>query len=129
MDFLARYATGKFIKEFVPNLFSKHTKKHHPEIVTKQMERVATNHIDGLTTGMLAMTHRKDRAKVLENTDCPVLIILGKEDTAVPLEIGLNQCSLPAISDVHILETGHMAMLEEPATAVDLVRSFSQKVW
>lgn len=44
-----------------------------------------------------------------------MLFILGKYDNAVPLKDGLEQCSLPDLAYIHILENaGHVGMNEEP---------------
>ena len=61
------------------------------------------------------MMARPDRTGVLKNSRLPVLFILGKYDNAVPLKDGLEQCSLPDLAYIHVLESsGHMGMREEP---------------
>jgi pimeloyl-ACP methyl ester carboxylesterase len=60
------------------------------------------------------MIRRPDRISVLRNFTGPVLFITGEEDAAVPLAQTLQQCHIPALTHLHVLEnTGHMGMLED----------------
>jgi pimeloyl-ACP methyl ester carboxylesterase len=62
-----------------------------------------------------AMMQRPDRTDLLRTTNLPVLFIMGRHDTAVPLADSLAQCYLPQLAYIHVLErSGHMGMVEEP---------------
>jgi pimeloyl-ACP methyl ester carboxylesterase len=72
-----------------------------------------------------AMILRPDRTNVLKNYSRPVQFIMGKFDNAIPLEQGLQQCHLPGLSYIHILDhSGHMGMWEEPALSNGFLESF-----
>jgi pimeloyl-ACP methyl ester carboxylesterase len=71
------------------------------------------------------MIMRPDRTSVLKTSKVTVLFILGKYDTAVPLNDGLQQCYLPPLSYIHVLEhSGHMGMQEEPNQAAEMITNF-----
>jgi len=89
----------------------------------------ATNFTDtALVQYYEAMIARPDRIQVLKNFPNPVLFIIGEHDKAVPLQSSLDQCYLPAISHVHILENAaHMGMYEQTAKAnLALINFLSQ---
>ncbi|MGH2563842.1 MAG: alpha/beta fold hydrolase, partial [Ginsengibacter sp.] len=76
-----------------------------------------------------AMIERPDRTNVLKSFKKPVLFIIGKQDNAVPLKASLEQCHLPAISYIKILQnSGHMAMWEEKRTATTFLFEFLNSV-
>jgi pimeloyl-ACP methyl ester carboxylesterase len=53
------------------------------------------------------------------------LFIIGKDDHAVPLEASLQQCHIPAISHILILDrSGHMGMWEEKEKSTGFLLKF-----
>lgn len=68
---------------------------------------------------------RPDRTDLLRHTKIPLLFVLGKWDTAVPLADGLAQAHLPNAAQVHLLQaSGHMGMREEPQHANKVLQEF-----
>jgi pimeloyl-ACP methyl ester carboxylesterase len=125
IEFIQQNGPAKFLAQSIPNLFSERTKKEQPELVGKLLARF-TNFIgQSLVNYYQAMMVRPDRTHVLKNFPRPVLFIMGKHDTAVPYEQGLQQCYMPGLSYIHTLEhSGHMGMWEEPVRSNDLVDAF-----
>lgn len=125
IKFIGDNGAKKFLEQSIPNLFSEETKKQHPGMVSNFLTRF-TNFSAGSLVGYYeAMILRPDRTYVLKNFSRPVQFIMGKYDTAVPLEQGLQQCHLPGFSYIHILEhSGHMGMWEEPDLSNELLKSF-----
>lgn len=112
--FIQENGAAPFLDTMIPNLFSSLTREKNPGLVNES-KKVK----DNFSTGSLvryyeAMIERPDRSEVLKNSKIPVLFIMGKYDTAVPVEDGLRQCHLPENAYIHILrKSGHMGMLEE----------------
>jgi pimeloyl-ACP methyl ester carboxylesterase len=125
IEFIQQNGAAKFIEQSVPNLFSEETKKHQPEMVRKILSRY-TNFIgQSLVNYYQAMMVRPDRTHVLKSFPRPVLFVLGKHDTAVPYEQGLQQSYMPGLSFIHTLEhSGHMGMWEEPVLSNDYIEAF-----
>ena len=114
IDFISKNGTEAFLKTSVPNLFCEETKKEKPELITQLLNIAKTISPGALVQYYEAMIARPDRTSVLKTFTKPVLFIAGKFDTAVPLQVSLEQFSMPSISIVHILRhSGHMGMWEE----------------
>jgi pimeloyl-ACP methyl ester carboxylesterase len=71
------------------------------------------------------MMQRPDRTGMLRLSSVPVLFVLGKWDTTVPLADGLAQCRLPKIAYIDVLqESGHMGMAEERERSNDVLNRY-----
>ncbi len=125
MDFIRKNGSESFIRQSTPNLFGEHTRKNHPELISKLIDRYSGFSPDWLVSYYEAMIGRSDRTAVLRQFAGPVLFIIGQEDTLIPLEQSLQQCHLPAVSHIHLVEnTGHEGMLESPARCNEILLSF-----
>lgn len=112
--FIQEHGAFAFLRTSTPNLFSPLSKQIHKNLIEEQVQRsdIFTN--AALICYYESMIKRPDRTHLLKNTPLPVLFIVGRHDGAVPLQDSLQQCHLPALSYVHILEdSGHMGMLEQ----------------
>ena len=129
IEFIQQNGAVKFLEQSVPNLFCEDFKKEDPATVQKILARYANFTGQSLVNYYEAMMLRPDRTHVLKSFPRPVLFILGKYDTAVPLEQGLQQCYMPGLSYIHVLEhSAHMGMWEEPAFANPFVEEFLSHV-
>ncbi len=125
MDFIRKNGAAKFIETSVPKLFAPETVDKHPEKVKQMVERYRNLTTDSLVHYTNAMMNRPDRIHVFSNYKKPILFIMGEHDTAVPLEQGLKQCSIPEFSYIYIAtHSGHLGMLEEPSFCVNAIREF-----
>jgi pimeloyl-ACP methyl ester carboxylesterase len=123
--FIRKNGAAAFIRQSVPNLFSENTRAAHPEWVTALIERYAGFDPDSLIRYYEAMIHRPDRSHVLQQFPGPVLFIIGEQDNAVPLTASLQQCHLPAISYIHVLDkAAHMGMMEDSTRANHILERF-----
>ena len=114
ISFIKKNGTEAFLKTSIPNLFSEETEKERPELIEQLYNIAKTISPEALIQYYEAMILRPDRIRVLLSFQKPVLFIIGKNDKAVPLESSLEQCYLPAISYVNILQhSAHMGMWEE----------------
>jgi pimeloyl-ACP methyl ester carboxylesterase len=114
IEFIRQHGAFEFIKATTPNLFSQHFKDHAPEVVEKFIDQQHNFKSENLVSYYMAMMSRPDRTAVLKTADFPVLFIMGKYDSAAPLNDMLQQCHLPQKSYIHILQnTSHLGMIEE----------------
>jgi pimeloyl-ACP methyl ester carboxylesterase len=129
IKFIRENGPQKFLEQSIPNLFSEETKKQRPELVQKILSRFTNFSAESLVSYYEAMILRPDRTSVLKNFSHPVQFIMGKFDSAVPLEQGLQQCHLPGLSYIHILDhSGHMGMWEESDLSNGFLQSFMSNV-
>lgn len=123
--FIKEHGAYNFLKTSVPNLYSPETKEKDPALMEQQLQAVRHFSKEALITYYDAMIQRPDRTEILRRTALPVLFILGKWDTAVPLQDGLAQCYLPQIAYIHVLDrSGHMGMAEEPEASTNILKNF-----
>jgi pimeloyl-ACP methyl ester carboxylesterase len=126
INFIRENGAYQYLKASVPNLFAD---KQHPAIETI-IESGKSFAPEALIQYSAAMINRPDRTDLLRTFTKPVLFIIGEKDNAVPLSASLQQCHLPAISHVHILENaGHMGMLEETEGSKKILYTFLQNIY
>lgn len=125
IQFVEKNGVTSFIENFVPPLFYE---KHH-KTLQKEMDFVKKMTLKTPQKSVIevtkAMRDRKDQRHTLENLDCPILYIAGKQDTHVSMETYLAQVGLPKKTWVQFLdETAHMGMFERPEDTLKIVLSF-----
>jgi pimeloyl-ACP methyl ester carboxylesterase len=129
INFIRRNGHIHYIKQVIPSLFAFDFNKGYQFEVNKMLYHAAQYSPEGIISALEAMQHRVDNSAVLERIDCPVLFIVGKEDTAVPMEESLNQTALPKIADIHILPSiGHMGMFEAKRKTAKIIKNFLSNV-
>jgi pimeloyl-ACP methyl ester carboxylesterase len=115
----------EWVRTSLPNLFSPFTKKENSLLIDQQMANAYNFSGETIVNYQIAMMERPDRTEVLKGTNVPVLFILGKFDTAVPLKDGMEQCSLADLNYIHILEnTGHVGMVEEATETETILKNY-----
>ena len=125
IEFIKQHGAFEFLKTVVPNLFSPESKEKIPEKINDFIKSLHNFSPDALVSYYEAMMQRPDRTDVLKKSKIPVLFIMGKYDTAIPLEDGLKQCHLPEKSYIHILhKSGHMGMIEEAEESTRFLEEF-----
>jgi pimeloyl-ACP methyl ester carboxylesterase len=114
IEFIKEHGAYLFLKQSTPNLFGKKFTAEHPTEIATLIEEGHQFSATSLIQYYEAMIARPDRTAVLKNAAVPVLFIIGAEDKAAPMKDCLEQCHLPSLSHVHILEhSAHMGMWEE----------------
>jgi pimeloyl-ACP methyl ester carboxylesterase len=125
ISFIEEQGADPFLKTSVPNLYSPATKEENPALIEDHVTSVQNMPKAALITYYKSMIKRPDRTHLLKESPLPVLFVLGKWDTAIPLTDGLKQCHLPHLSYIHILnKSGHMGMLEEKEKSNKLLNEF-----
>lgn len=125
IEFIRKNGGYEFLKTAIPNLYSPVTKEKNPKLVEEQINASHDFQGEALIRYYQAMIDRPDRSHILKETKLPVLFVFGRYDTAVPVQDGLKQCYLPALSHVHILESsGHMGMREEEEKSTKILFDF-----
>jgi pimeloyl-ACP methyl ester carboxylesterase len=129
IHFINKNGAFEFLKTTTPNLYSPVTKEKKPKMIEQQISSQYNFSNATLVSYYDSMMKRPDRTSVLKTFKMPVLFILGKYDNAVPLADGLQQCIMPHLSYIHILEhSGHMGMQEEPKGSNEIVINFIKSI-
>lgn len=118
IEFIINNGVASFLKTTTPNLFSEKTKMSKPKLIENLIHISKYFSAEVLIQYYKAMIKRPDRTSVLKSFKNPVLFVIGKNDNAVPLQVSLEQCHIPIISHIKILQnSGHMGMWEEKKEA------------
>lgn len=127
VSFVERHGVPIYLKHMIPLLFAKEFANTNTHVLDKVAFYGSQTSIAGFTGGLKAMRDRVDNSNVLQKTTLPVLFIVGKQDTTMPLENSLNQLSLPVTSDIHIYEdAGHMGMFEAKKETIKAILEFTE---
>ena len=125
IEFIRRNGHIHYVKQVIPAMFAFDFSKGYQFEVNKLLYNAVQNSPEGIIAGLEAMMGRADNSAVLEQIQCPVLFIIGKQDSAISLEDSLNQTTLPMIADIQILPSvGHMGMFEAKRKTVKMVKNF-----
>lgn len=123
--FIRQHGAYEFLKTATPNLYAPLSKEQKSHLINEHLNSVRNFSVAALVSYYESMIRRPDRTRVLKETRLPVLFVMGRHDTAVPLQDGLQQCHMPQLSYIHILEdSGHMGMIEEPGKSNTLLQSY-----
>jgi pimeloyl-ACP methyl ester carboxylesterase len=104
-------------KKMIPSLFDT---THYPtELVDVLVRRGIAYGDNAWFFGMGAMRDRKDHSETFQNISFPVLMLMGENDTAVPLDLVYKQAPLASQGRLCIYPgVGHMAMYEKTARMI-----------
>lgn len=130
IELIGEYGSAAFIKNTTPNLFAQKFKTEQPAKIEELIAKGKDFSAMALQQYYTAMMNRPDRTSVLQNSEVPVLFILGTEDVAAPLTDVLQQVKLPEIAYIHIFENaGHMGMWENATGTNKAIQSFIADVF
>ena len=117
-----------FLKTFVPGLYSDGFKQQHPGEIENHLTQVTNVSQAAIISYLESMIRRPDRTEVLKQNKMPVLFVLGRKDSIIPLKDVLALASMPDNVYIHILEnSGHMGMIEEPEKSNQILNKFLLK--
>lgn len=123
--FVKEHGSKKFVTSMIPILFSSHYRVEFKQLVQDIIYASRDVSNETVISGLKAMRDRPNNAAVLENIQCPVQFIIGKQDSSVTWEQSLKQSSLPKIADIRIFdEVGHMGMYEATTKTQTALQSF-----
>jgi pimeloyl-ACP methyl ester carboxylesterase len=127
--FIRENGAFEFLKTATPNLFSPISKTENQPLINSFLQSLNNFSAQSLVSYYEAMMARPDRTHVLTNSKIPVLFIMGKYDTAVPMDDTLKLCSLPEKAYIHSLSnSGHMGMLEEADLSNEMLDHFIRSI-
>jgi pimeloyl-ACP methyl ester carboxylesterase len=119
-----------YIKTFIPGHFDpENVQKFQSEI--KELQQIAEQTPkEGIIAALEGMKNRPDRQHVLTQSKVPVLFIVGKNDSRVPMQVVLPQTVLPEHSEMLLLDhVGHMGFIEAPGKTFAAIKGFAQRIY
>lgn len=111
MDDIKLNGRAGFVKKFYSALFSNSDLSKN--ILSVLVARGMQYDDNAWYYGTMAMRDRADHTHTLEGAKIPVLLLMGEDDKAVPVELALKQSTLAERTSMHLFaSTGHMGMYE-----------------
>jgi pimeloyl-ACP methyl ester carboxylesterase len=125
ITFIRDNGGAAFLKTAIPKLYAPATQENKAHLVEDHISSTHNFSDAALVSYYESMIKRPDRTAVLKSASVPVLMILGKFDTAIPFEDGLKQTHMPDLSYIHVLEkAGHMGMIEMSQESNKILQDF-----
>ena len=129
IEFMKKNGVEEFLKTAIPNLFAMGEANDNAgskqKMVKKLIEEYKDFEVQALIAYYEAMMKRPDRTSVLKSFTKPILFLLGKYDTAVPYQQGIEQARSAKNGEVHTLhQSGHMGMWEEKDQSNQVLEAF-----
>lgn len=117
-----------FITSFIPLLFAEENVNRFSKEI-KQLQKIALKtKPEGVTAALAGMRDRDDQRDLLASIDIPVLIIIGKQDSRIPLDTAMPQLSLPKNCEAIILDNvGHMGFIESEGMTYASLEHFIER--
>jgi pimeloyl-ACP methyl ester carboxylesterase len=80
--------------------------------------------VQGVIAALAGMRERPDREALLHFGPYKVLIICGKRDDRLPMEMMESQLAAPNVVDRLITENGHMGHIEDTEVCIETLAHF-----
>lgn len=116
-----------FIRLSIPNLFAEENRDLFSEEILKITDAALKMTQQGVIAALEGMKIRKDRTKILEAGDFPILMIIGKKDPALDYQSLLQQSELGKVKKV-VFEDGHMSHIENTTDLIKALKDFSNAI-
>ena len=105
--------------------FAEENRTRMKDYIDDLTEQVFVTEDEGIVALLNGMIARKDRNEMLRETKVPVLFILGRRDSYIPVEAAEEMVAgHPEAQVVWLENSGHMGFLEEPAAAAQAILEF-----
>jgi 3-oxoadipate enol-lactonase len=105
-----------FEREVAPKMFGPVTLRTRPDLIERSYQHAMGFNRNGVAkSGLAVMIHRKNILEKISAIRVPTLVMVGRDDTATPLEKSENIArSIPGAELVVLDDVGHMSALENP---------------
>jgi pimeloyl-ACP methyl ester carboxylesterase len=118
-----------FIKNFIPDLFDPSNVNKYGKEIENLKNLAQKTPKEGILAALEGMKNRPDRQHVLLQSKVPVLFIIGKNDSRIPIDIIIPQTLLPEHSEMLLLDhVGHMGFIEASGKTFATIKGFAERV-
>ena len=109
----------------LPRLISNYTRQHDPQVESRIRRMIEAATPPGIAAAARGMGQRSDSNDLLASISCPVLVIVGEQDSLTsPAEVKTYAGRIPGAQFVTIPHAGHLSNLEQPAIFLATISSF-----
>jgi pimeloyl-ACP methyl ester carboxylesterase len=112
-------------REMVPKLLGATTRSEQPDLVDVVTHLIEMNPPEALVAALRALRDRPDSTPLLPSIACSTTIVVGEEDTIIPMaDVEAMKAAIPNARLVILPRVGHLSNLEAPAAFVDVLYGF-----
>src|SRR5262249_19171398 len=83
-ELVRRSGPSALVETMIPRLLGATTLQNDPLVAERVRKMIESNTAEGIAQASLAMAARSDSTDLLEQIDCPALVIVGTEDKLTP---------------------------------------------
>ena len=117
-----------FISSFIPSLFAEENVARLSIEIQQIVNKSMLTKNEGVIAALAGMRDREDHLDLLSQLEIPVLFIVGKKDSRIPLGKIKNQMALPKKSESLVLnDVGHMGFIEAKKDTFNAIAKFVTK--
>lgn len=122
---LVKKSSTKYTGALIQNLFALANVKYFRDEISWLKRMAAKTKAQGIIASLEGMKIRKNRENVLRYAAFPVLMIAGKRDNVIPLEVSEKQKDLAEDQRYLVLDKcGHMGFLEVKEKSLKKLKAF-----
>lgn len=116
---------ASYIVDFIPSLFHENNRSALSQEIKDLCDQCLETRADAIVASQLAMLQRPSRLHVLHNLEVPVLLVHGKADKRLPVEIALSQAMEPRHAEIFLLDgAAHMPFIEQQEYVKPRIKNF-----
>jgi pimeloyl-ACP methyl ester carboxylesterase len=109
----------------LPKLLCPSSLSAMPQVVEHVRTMIANNPDAGVIGAITAMKERADSTPLLADIDVPTLVIAGREDRMIPVELSRAMADqIPGAQFTVIAEAGHLTPMEQPIATSRVIGEF-----
>lgn len=121
---------NSYVELTLPNLFTEKARALCKTEISALIQQAKGFSPQGIVANLRGMMQRPDRTHVLGQTELPILIIHGLEDTVVSTEAIRQQAALNrSTTFLELGQVAHMGYLEAPDICTSAIRSFAERAF
>ncbi|MCC6726228.1 MAG: alpha/beta hydrolase [Saprospiraceae bacterium] len=129
IEFIKNNGHVIYVRQAIPQLFIYDFSKGYQMEVNRLIHNAIHFTPEAIIAALDSMRNRQDRSEVLRNLQCPVLMLIGQHDTAVPLDVSMAMTTLPSRGIIHVFPTvGHMGMFSASRETSKAFREFLSEI-
>ena len=118
-----------FAEKMISGMVGSDYKSQSESLIRELIERGTAGDDNAWSNGVAAMRDRRDLGDTLKNLDVPVLMIMGEEDGAIPLDFVYKQAALASRADLFVLPgVGHLSMYEKTDEVKEILSRFFDRL-
>ncbi len=117
-----------FINNFIPSLFASANVNKFSEQIENLKKASAETSKEAIVAALRGMKERTEKITLLKSTKTPVMYIIGKDDSRIPINTALEQAALPYRCTAILLGgVGHMGYIEAKEETINAVDCFARE--